>query len=122
MKEQPNTSHSHDDPIETLSRQNRAIALPERLRQSNRAAIRAALESYESDETSGVWWHRHITVPVPVAAAVILVIVLQSAWTLFRPASPSLTASMTGCQFRELTKGLPSDSPQTMAGGQARQD
>lgn len=71
--------------IEHFSQQARDVDVPCHLRQSNTARIRGALERAFSDggqHTS--WWRRRISVPLPVAAAVLLIVLLQLAFQLSR--------------------------------------
>jgi len=67
-----------DQKIEAFTRQARAISIPDTLRKSNEAAIQAALNGIEASPRPALpWWRRRVSVPLPVAAAILLIIALQ---------------------------------------------
>ena len=69
--------------IEQFSQQARNVDVPRHLRQSNTARIRGALEQTASGRDRRVtWWRRRVSIPLPVAAAILLVVLLQLAFLL----------------------------------------
>jgi hypothetical protein len=67
-----------DQKITAFSQQARNLPIPENLRQSNLAAIKAALDASETQRnTAPAWWRKRIAIPLPLAAAVLLVLLLQ---------------------------------------------
>lgn len=69
--------------IERFGQQARGIEVPSRLRQANAARIRGALEKATARGQQGApWWRRRISVPLPLAAAILLVVFLQLAFQL----------------------------------------
>ena len=64
--------------IKAFSEPLKQLEPPADLRQHNRAAIVRALEQHETGPIARLyWWKRRISVPLPIAAAILLVIGLQ---------------------------------------------
>ncbi len=64
--------------IEQFSQQARDVDVPRHLRQSNTARIRGALEQAAFGRDPRVtWWRRRVSIPLPVAAAILLVVLAQ---------------------------------------------
>ena len=70
-------SDHHDQDINAFSEPLKQIEIPTNLRQYNRAAIVRALEQHETGTIARSYWKRRVSVPLPIAAAILLVIGLQ---------------------------------------------
>ena len=71
-------SDQHDQDIKAFSEPLKQIEPPADLRQNNRAAIARALEQHETGPIKRLgWWKQRVSIPVPIAAAILLVIGLQ---------------------------------------------
>lgn len=69
--------------IEQFGQQAKDVDLPPHLRQSNTTRIQGALEQALSRRNRrATWWHRRVSVPLPVAAAILMVVLIQLAFLL----------------------------------------
>jgi hypothetical protein len=95
MKSDKHNRPDEEAIIEQFGQQARDVDVPPQLRQSNTTRIRGALErATSSGKQRATWWHRRISVPLPVAAAILLVVLLQLAFGLI--GSPVDGSSSTG--------------------------
>jgi hypothetical protein len=112
--ENKNPQKPSDQNIKAFSQQARNLPIPENLRQSNLAAIKAALDASETQRhTAPAWWRKRIAIPLPLAAAVLLVLLLQITLSVFvftresgaHPLSPinptGLSKTVTPPQYTE---------------------
>ncbi len=78
MSTHPNESTDREG-IEAFATSARGLPTPPGLRDSNIASIGRVLDSPPSAKSPTVnsWWQRRISVPVPIAAAIGLLVVLQ---------------------------------------------
>ena len=78
MSTHPNESTDREG-IEAFATSARGLPTPPGLRDSNLASIGRVLDSPPSAKNPKVnsWWQRRISVPVPIAAAIGLLVVLQ---------------------------------------------
>jgi hypothetical protein len=83
MKSDKHNRPEEEAIIERFGQQARDVDVPPHLRQSNTAQIRGALEKMASGrDQRATWWRRRVSVPLPVAAAILLVVLVQLALQL----------------------------------------
>lgn len=97
-------SKEHDKEMEAFVEPIKQIDIPNTLRQSNQTAIARALEQERAKATQH-WWQRRLSVPLPVAAAILLVLALQWVFQVYsftRPQQPSVSTAKEKTQDNKL--------------------
>jgi len=90
--------HEHEL-IETFGQVARQVPIPEGLRAKNRAAIQNAFAAVPKTRRPR-WWQQRVAVPLPMAAAVLLLLALQCAWMLRSTISTPKTMDVVAEQLQ----------------------
>ena len=102
-------SDLYDQEFKAFSESLKAIKCPSDLRSSNRTAIVQALKRSEAGpDTSLPWWQHRVSIPLPVAAAILLIIGLQLLFQIhsFKQAQrpPARMAKLKNLQNKQITE------------------